>query len=504
MALSGSLYSSTWTGETYWGRLYFYWTATQNVANNTSTISWSISANVGKNSGGNSGWITFSELSVKINNESVYYRSASNHTNCSNGTSLASGTKTLTHNSDGTCTFSVSIGAGIYNYSINKTGSSTFTLNTIARASSIDAAWDGVLGGTCGIKWTPASSSFKFKLKFVLGNWNYTTGIISPNTTSQYLYNSYTIPLEAANQIPNATSGTMTVYLYTYSDNGSTQIGSTASKTFSVAVPNSAIPTISSVTASIVNSNSVINGWGVAVAGYTKVKVDASASGVYSSTIKSFAITDGYSATVNGSSLSYTGSAISSSGNKTFTVKATDSRGRVSSAKSSSAITFYAYSKPTVSSFSVARSSSNAQQIVVKANWSYASVNSKNSATAKLYYKRSTASSWTQYGDITSSKNTNLTLSGVTFNEAYSYNFKVVVTDALSNNAQEEAFVSTIEVLMDFKAGGKGLGIGKIAETDNLEVALNSVFIGDVYIKVGNTNVPLVTYIKNAVNGDYD
>ena len=69
MALSGSLYSGTWTGDTYWGRLYFYWSASQNVNNNTSTISWSISANVGKNSGGNSGWITFSELSVKINND---------------------------------------------------------------------------------------------------------------------------------------------------------------------------------------------------------------------------------------------------------------------------------------------------------------------------------------------------------------------------------------------------------------------------------------------------
>lgn len=503
MALSGSLYSSTWTGETYWGRLYFYWTATQNVANNTSTISWSISANVGKNSGGNSGWITFSELSVKINNESVYYRSASNHTNCSNGTSLASGTKTLTHNSDGTCTFSVSIGAGIYNYSINKTGSSTFTLNTIARASSIDAAWDCVLGGTCGIKWTPASSSFKFKLKFVLGNWNYTTGIISPNTTSQYLYNSYTISLEAANQIPNATSGTMIAYLYTYSDNGSTQIGSTASKSFTVTVPSSVIPTISTVNASIVNSNSVVNGWGVAVAGYTKVKVEATASGAYSSTIKSFYVSD-YNVTKTGTSLSFTGDVITKSGNHVFDVVATDSRGRNSKQGLSSQIYFYPYSKPKVSAFSVSRSSSNAQQIIVKANWSYASVNSKNSATAKLYYKRSTASSWTQYGDITSSKNTNITLSGVTFNEAYSYNFKVVVTDALSNKAQEEAFVSTIEVLMDFRAGGKGLGIGKIAETDNLEVALNSVFIGDVYIKVGNTNVPLVTYIKNAVNGDYD
>ena len=57
---------------------------------------------------------------------------------------------------------------------------------------------------------------------------------------------------------------------------------------------------------------------------------------------------------------------------------------------------------------------------------------------------------------------------------------------------------------MDFRAGGKGLGIGKIAESNNLEIALDSIFIGNVYIKVGNTNVSLIDYIKNTMNGDYD
>ncbi len=500
MALSGSLYSSTWTGETYWGRLYFYWTATQNVANNTSTISWSISANVGKNSGGNSGWITFSELSVKINNESVYYRSASNHTNCSNGTSLASGTKTLTHNSDGTCTFSVSIGAGIYNYSINKTGSSTFTLNTIARASSIDAAWDGVLGGTCGIKWTPASSSFKFKLKFVLGNWNYTTGIISPNTTSQYLYNSYTISLEAANQIPNATSGTMTVYLYTYSDNGSTQIGSTASKTFSVAVPSSVIPTISKVNASIVNSNSVVNGWGVAVAGYTKVKVEATASGAYSSTIKSFYVGD-YNVTKTGTSLSFTGDVITKSGNHVFDVVATDSRGRKSAQGLSSQIYFYPYSKPTASLL-VSRNQNDATKMDIKPNWSFSAVGNHNTATGVLFYKPSTSTSWVRYGAVEKNKLATITISGG-FSEALSYNFKLVVTDGLSQTGEAELKVSTVDVLLDFRAGGKGLGIGKIAETDNMEVKMNAIFMGNVYVTVNGTNVLLKDYITGVMNGTY-
>lgn len=123
MALSGSCSTGTWYGDSASGSLVFNWSATQDQAKNQSTISWNIKGSV------SSGYIVYSELSVKINGSSVYYRSSSNHTNTYNGTQLASGTKTLTHNADGTCSFSVEIGAGIYNWTINKTGSGTFTLN---------------------------------------------------------------------------------------------------------------------------------------------------------------------------------------------------------------------------------------------------------------------------------------------------------------------------------------------------------------------------------------
>lgn len=405
-------------------------------------------------------------------------------------------TFTVNHNSDGTGTATIywkwgvrSTWGGYYEPS----SSFTITLPTIPRASSITTATNKTLGDSCSVAWTPASSSFTYKLKFSLGNWNYTTGTISPSRTSSYTYTGYTIPLTVANQLPNATTGTMSVYLYTYS--GSTQIGSAASKTFTVTVPSTAIPTLSNVSATIVNSNPTINGWGIAVAGYTKVKVSASAAGSYSSTISSFTISGGYSTTQNGASLSYTGAVISTSGSKTFTVTAKDSRSRSSASSTTSAITFYAYSKPTVSSFTVTRSSSNAKKVVVKANWTFSSVNSKNSATATLYYKKSSNTNWTTYGTI--AKNTNVTLTN-DFEETSSYNFKVVVTDSLLNSAQEEGFVSTIEVTMDFRAGGKGLGIGKIAETDNLEIAFDTIFIGNVYIQNDDgTKISLADYIRS-------
>ena len=123
MALSGSCSTGTWYGSNQYGSLGFYWWATQNQSANQSTIYWSIEGSV------SSGWIVYSELSVRINGTSVYYRDASHHTNTYDGTELASGAETLTHAADGTCSFTVSIGAGIYNWAINETGSSSFTLN---------------------------------------------------------------------------------------------------------------------------------------------------------------------------------------------------------------------------------------------------------------------------------------------------------------------------------------------------------------------------------------
>ena len=486
MALSGSV-----TTDSYKGRsVTLNWSATQSIANNTSTITWEL---VGSGGGG---YVVVSELNVTIDGSQAYYRGPSNHTDCYVGTVLASGTTVVSHNNDGSKSFTISVQAGIYNWAINCSGSSTFTLNTIARASIISSAANITLGNSCSVKWTPASTSFRYKLKFALGSYSHTTDYISPGTTSAYTYSGYTIPVIVANNITNSTTGTMTVYLYTY--NGSTRIGSTSSTTFTVSVPSNVIPRLSGLTVTVDNSaNSVVAGWGLYVVGYSKAKLVASASGIYGSSISSFVLSGAYTGTINGSSLNYTGGVLSSSGQKTFSVTARDSRGRVSAALSKS-ITVYAYSQPVVSAFVVERGTTDAKKVTVRANWSFSSVNGKNAATATLYYKRSTSSAWTAYGEI--SRNTGTTLT-VDFDEEHSYNFRVRIEDSIGNAAQDESFISTASVLLDFRAGGKGLGIGKIAETDSLEIALDTVFMGDVYVQSGASKIPLATYIKNIING---
>ena len=125
-------------------------------------------------------------------------------------TTIVDRTISVTHKDDGTATVKVrtwmdtAISAGV----VEKT--STINLSTIPRASTITSAQNRALGEACAVTWNPLSSGFTYKLNFSMGGWSHTTGVIRPNKTTAYTYTGYTLPLEAAEQLPNATSGTMT------------------------------------------------------------------------------------------------------------------------------------------------------------------------------------------------------------------------------------------------------------------------------------------------------
>lgn len=483
MALSGTVNSSGYEGR----YVKLTWSATQSIANNTSTISWSLTG-AGT---GQAGWYMAGGFYVKIAGQVVCNWSTDTRIKLYNGTGVASGSLTVSHSNDGTKSFSVEIQAGIYTYARNCSGSGNFTLNTIPRASSFGTITGSTIGSQMTVNLNRASSSFTHQFWYKLGNsqW-YDLGKGFGASVK------FTPTMDLCSQLPNATSGTLNLCIRTF--NGNTAIGNDVYKDVKVNVPSSVIPTISSASVSVDNSaNDVVKSWGLYVAGYSKVKVVASASGIYKSTISSFTISGGYSVSLNGSSLNYTGGILTSSGSKTFDVVAKDSRGRSSAKKTAGTITVYAYSNPSITLFDVARSEVSAKNVVVRANWNFASVNGKNSASATLYYKKSISSGWSTYGAI--SKNTSVTLS-TEFDEASSYNFRIIVTDALGNKAQEENFISTLSVLLDFRAGGKGLGIGKIAETDSMEVAMEAKFMETVYIYDSDGTVrTLADYIKHIV-----
>lgn len=166
----------------------------------------------------------------------------------------AEGSAVISHDDDGYGEVVISATGGIPGTSFTSTSiSGTAILDTIARASTITSASNTTLGKSCSVKWTPLSKAFRYKLIFSLGDWSYETGAIHPNQTTAYTY-ATVIPLEVAEEIPSAKTGTMTVTLYTYSNTAATtQVGDASSKTFTVTVPenSSTLPTVTMTLAAV-------------------------------------------------------------------------------------------------------------------------------------------------------------------------------------------------------------------------------------------------------------
>ncbi len=491
MALSGTLNSSDYDGK----YIQFTWSAAQSADNNESVISWSLKG------AGSSGYHTSGGFYVKINGEVVLDKpdNGTDRIDMYAGDEVASGTITVKHNTDGSKSFAVEIAAGIYTWARNCFGSTTFSLNTIPRTSSISwrtvSGYDNQTAGTVAhLLITRHSTAFTHLIKYQFGS---ASGTIVSKSASFSSNVNWTIPMSLLNQIPNATQGTGKITCTTY--NGNTVIGS-STLSLTVKAPSSVKPTVKSV--SVSNSVTgdaapVIKSWGVYVAGFSCVSLSCSASGSYSSAIKSFSISGSYSSSnitpTSSGTLKLTTPTLTA-GYKTYKVLAKDSRGRQSDIVSSSKITVYSYSVPTISSFTVQRTDADQSKVKVKGIWSFSPVNGHNSVTAKLQYKVSSETAWTTYGTITSGKETTLTTS---FDTEKSYQFKLTVTDALSKSASKTASTSTAPVLLDFREGGKGLGVGKISESDSLEVGLDAHFMNDVYIHDSSSSKTLKKYIQS-------
>lgn len=447
MASSGSITTNEVEGRS----LTLSWTlSSQSVEKNTSTISWTL-----KGSGSASGYVMSGAFKAVINGVTVY--TSEPRIELRNNTTVASGTATIAHNSDGTKSFSLSCEAGIYTYAVSATASGTHTLTTIPRASTISAT-NANMGSASTITITRASSSFTHTLTYSFGN---ATGTIATKTTSTSV--SWTPTLTLANQIPNAVSGKCTITCKTYSD--TTEVGSKTC-TMTLTVPSSVKPTITSLTAARVDGT-VPTSWEIYVQSKSKATLTINgAAGAYGSTISSYSITGGgYSSTAS----SFTTGFLNTSGTITFTASVTDSRGRVS-ANATVTISVVAYSAPSFSKYisqrcnSAGTASDSGTYVKSTVNFSYASCNSKNTITTATYYRKTTETSWTNASKAFTS-GTAFTFGGGNISAESSYEVKFKLTDAFTSIEVTDT-LSTASVVMDFKSGGLGVAVGKVAETD--------------------------------------
>lgn len=364
------------------------------IENNTSQVEWWVG--IRSNTAYHNHYGLSETYVVNINGTVVHNAVHTPTVNSGATVWVASGTTTVSHNTDGSKKISVSASfnnadRGTY---LPTTGScsGSLKLTTIPRATtpSIDKpSLD--CGSAIKISGTSASSNFSHK---VYVTWNGTKtqiGTIASDTTTPSF--SYTIPTDWEKNIPDSTSGIATFTLETIS--GSTSVGSkTVNAT--IKVRSGVVPSIGTV--SISDTNSICAGIGQYVQSQSKLKFSIATSGNQGSTITSVS-TKFNNQTYTGST--FTTQAIQNSGTLTYTITVTDSRGRTATKSGSVSVT--AYNPPSLTNVSAKRA--NSGYAVDESSGTYAllhfkvgftSLSNKNVTSFYIQYRASSASSWTK------------------------------------------------------------------------------------------------------------
>ena len=379
---------------------------------------------------------------------------------------LSRWTGDVAHNSDGTLTLAISasfttdLAPALTGGSV----SASWTLTTIPRTSSFTVTPSSVdAGNSVTIKITPASSSFSHTA--AISFYGQTLSLDFPAGTTQ---KTATIPMNWLYQMTSAVSGSATVLVTT--KNGGTTIGSTTAP-LTIRAPASVVPTIGDLVITRID-NGVPADWGVYVQGYSKAKIQITgAAGAYGSAIRSYSInSSGFSA----SGQEATAGPITQSGTVDFWGTIIDSRMR--SAVLTKSIQVEPYSKPFFTSTpAVIRSNAsgaedaNGEYIAITAAWDY-SLKDKNTCAGAYRITSVSGSASELTGTLT-----NGTQTVVPASSDYSWTVSITLTDALSSSPYT-ATVPTGSTLMDFRSGGKGIAIGKVAETDGFDVDMDTRF----------------------------
>lgn len=454
--------------------------------NNSSTVSWAL---IGWLVGSN--WYSNSShnISVVINGATVFSRASetkvtisigTDHTTEANPVTIASGTATIPHDSDGSKTLSASFSCA-YKWVASSawSASGTMSLTQIARASqpsciTYPATTEniGYMGDTIYIHTNRASASFTHTVRYA---WGSKSGTIATGVENNC---QWTIPLDLATEIPNQYSGWGSIYCDTYY--GSTFVG-TKSVVFKASAPSSTSPTVSISLERPRTTTPAVTGY---VQGVDQLKVTISATGKYGATITS------YSSTVDGTAYSgstYTTGILAKSGAIRVTATVTDSRGWKTTV--SKDITVQAYTAPAVTGVSAYRCKSATDAslnaagayICIKPSGSITPLGSTNGRKCTIYWKKATETGWqSKVLDMSA-----YTLSGyviVSADTAASYNICVRLQDSFklidyygSDVMSASAFIDIL-LASDSDTTKKGMAIGKVAEVEGaLDVGWNLI-----------------------------
>lgn len=490
MALSGSTNKTFTPSAAFW--VWVEWTATQNVENNTSTIT-AITYGGSNSYGYYSGTNKWGYTTIAGNTTSVKYTApwAASTTK----KELHRQVRTIAHNADGTKTADISgrwtAGSDPEGSFFDITSSGSFTLDTIPRATQPTVNLSTVpLGSAVTISTPRASDSFTHILKYAVGA---QTGTIATGVGTSH---AWTPPATLAAGFPAATSGAVVITCETYS--GATLIGS---KTVSTLL---AIPTMSpardpympaAAIASVIEGATGLTAFTVFIQGKSKLRVQSSGTGKYGVTITQYKVTiDGY----NYYGVDITSALIGKSGTIAVTLVVTDSRGYTTTVSQN--VTLQPYTAPVITTFTASRAPTDqGTDLSVPINFSISALSNQNTKFYQIRYRPS-GGSWTVLTSSTAYYTRSITHTGSgVLNTTLAYEVEFTVADYFTSVVRTLA-ISTAFDLINFNASGKGIAFGRVSGSDAFEVDMPTTFYEGVTSQ-GGGNVSPKGRIYSASNG---
>jgi len=206
MASSGSFNTTTYGGF----YMTFSWSVrSQSKAGNSTTINWSLKT-AGAAAQADGMVLKFGSTTVWTMDDNVTY---------SAGTTVGSGTYTITHGATGTKTFAASFGVDAEQKSARLTGSGSWSLPAIDLSSVPTLSASSVTQGPAvTVYYNRRSTSYVHDLKAIIGGTTYT--IASWSTYSYGAFNTSTYASEIyAAMGPTGTSTTVTISVTTFNEN---------------------------------------------------------------------------------------------------------------------------------------------------------------------------------------------------------------------------------------------------------------------------------------------
>lgn len=468
---SGSVTTNSITAYGNTASFTLNWSITQSIETNKSTLSWNLVTNISPATGN---YRTVYNASATIDGTKT---SSSSRVTAYNGTVLLSDTKEIEHNPDGTKSINISVAVAVGQNAVNCTGTETFELKTIARASE-PSCNNVTLGNAVTINTNRKSESFTHTIQILVNN------SVKETFTDVGASKSWTPSIST--YAPLNTSGTFvsaTIKCITYS--GSTKIGSDKTCDVTLTIPNNT-ETKPSVNIEISEANATMKtkNWGIYVQNKSQLAVKLTGSAKYNASISS------YSANANNgvySSSEFTTNVLTASGNQTVLATSKDSRGFYSDTESLQ-FNVVPYANPIISKATAVRCLEDGTEdddgTFLKYSFvaSVSSVNNKNSAVYKIGYKKTTEST---YKEVTISSsgyslnNENKILSGVVLDTNSYYDIAFIVQDAFTTNKIVKP-ISSGFYLMHYNKSGKSMSLGGTSVRNSTEKALDVQF--DTYI----------------------